>query len=96
MAIQFHNPEGASAIADTAYELSLTLDSESTARIGLLANGFPDSEEFLTLIEASLLKHCPGLDIRRYNKGNASIPASSELLSSISADCEGLITAYGH
>jgi hypothetical protein len=96
MAIQFHDPEGESAIEETAYELSITLGSNSTAKIGLLANGFPDSEQFLTLLEASLLKHSPGLDIRRYNKGNASVPASSELLSAISADCEGLVTAYGH
>ena len=96
MEIKFHNPLGVSAVAETAYELSISLDADSTASIGLLANGFPDSDEFLGLLEASLLKFSPGLTIHRYNKGNASIPAGDGLLASISEDCQALVTAYGH
>lgn len=96
MAIQFHNPLGASAVAETDYGLSIKLDTGSTASIGLLANGFPDSEQFLGLIETSLLKFSPGLVIHRYNKGNASIPAGDGLLVSIAEDCHALVTAYGH
>ena len=96
MTIQFHNPKGASAVAETAYELSISLARGSNACVGLLANGFPDSEQFLGLIEKSLLKLSPGLTIRRYNKGNASIPASDGLLASISDECQALVTAYGH
>ena len=31
-----------------------------------------------------------------YNKGNASIAASPELLSSITSDCQAVVAAYGH
>ena len=96
--IKFHNPAAKTAVAPEQYELSCDLRPNEGAdlTVALLANGFPDSEQFLGLIEKSLLKLSPGLTIRRYNKGNASIPASDGLLASISDECQALVTAYGH
>jgi len=94
--IEYHNPDAAVGIEETAYELSLDLPSDSTAQVGLLANGFPDSVEFLAEVGAALQKLRPGLSLRAYNKGNASIPAGEKLLGEIDGECVGVIAAYGH
>ena len=61
-----------------------------------MANGFPDSENFLGLIAEVLQATEPGITVQRYNKGNASVPANDELLEEITGQCQAVIAAYGH
>ncbi|MFT5793598.1 MAG: hypothetical protein ACI9OF_001645 [Saprospiraceae bacterium] len=48
------------------------------------------------LIAEALQADEPGIKVAHYNKGNASITASNEMLDSINNECHALITAYGH
>jgi hypothetical protein len=65
--------------------------------VGLLANGFPDSVAFLDAVELALAAVVePEVRLVRYAKPNASAPMSAELASTIEADCDALVTAYGH
>jgi hypothetical protein len=64
--------------------------------IGLLANGFPDSEVFLSKVATVLKERLPNVTTRLWNKGNAGVPASAEMLSEITANCQVAIAAYGH
>lgn len=94
--IEYHNPDAPVGIDETPYELSVDLASDLAASVGLLANGFPDSVEFLNAVGTALQQLRPGLNLKAYNKGNASIPADEQLLGEIGGECVGVIAAYGH
>ena len=95
--IEFHDPRGANAIEDEAYTLSYQLDGDGAGTtIGLLANGFPDSENFLRKLGAALETRFAKVDVKIWNKGNASIPAPQSMLDEIKAHCQVAIAAYGH
>ena len=92
--VEFHDPRANPTIAATPYALAADLDSDIA--IGLLANGFPDSEAFLDEVDAVLARALPRARINRYNKHGASIPASESLMQEISEQCDVLLSAYGH
>ena len=94
--IEYHNPDAHTGVDEKPYELSLTIGPEDGASIGLLANGFPDSVEFLDELGVALKKLRPAIAVHAYNKGNASIPANEKLLGEIGGECVGVIAAYGH
>ena len=94
--INFHDPQAEVNVEVIAYELGIRLKGSNNSTVGLLANGFPDSENFLDQIAAVLQDREPGIKVERYNKGNASIPASEEILAEIAGKCQAVITAYGH
>ena len=94
--IEYHNPDAAVGIEEIPYDLSLKVKSEATATIGLLANGFPDSVEFLNAVGEAIRALFPSIKVREYNKGNATIAAGEKLLQEITGECAGVIAAYGH
>ena len=94
--IEYHNPEANVGTEPIPYDLALKISSGEQVTVGLLANGFPDSEEFLEEVGRALQALEPGIRIRAYNKGNASIPANEELVSEVGRDCAGVVAAYGH
>ncbi len=94
--IEYHNPEASVGVDAQPYELSLPLRGEDSVRIGLLANGFPDSEQFLEQVGIAIREQVPGVEIFSWNKGNASIPATDAMLAEISKQCAGVVAAYGH
>ncbi len=94
--IEYHNPDAKVGVEETPYDLSLQIKQEGATSIGLLANGFPDSVEFLEALGHALRTLRPGIDLHAYNKGNASIAANEQLLGEIGGDCVGVIAAYGH
>ena len=44
----------------------------------------------------ALVKRLPQLNTKFWNKGNAGVPASEELLKEIKSTCQVAIAAYGH
>ena len=94
--IQYHDPQAATSIKTTPYDLAILDSAEHKITVGLLANGFPDSENFLQQIATVLQTQDANLRFEYYNKGNASIPASAEILHIIKTQCQAVITAYGH
>ena len=94
MSIEFHDPRANPSIAATPYNLQHTL--QGNISVGLLANGFPDSEAFLDEVENSLIKALPDASIRRYNKHGASVPANDKLMDQIKNECDVFLSAYGH
>jgi len=50
----------------------------------------------LQALEEAMQKLEPGIEVYSYNKGNASMPASEELLSTITKECHAVVAAYGH
>ena len=94
--IEYHNPEAKTAIESIPYQLSATIQGCNAINIGFLANGFPDSESFLQQLDSAMRELEPGIGGFLYNKGNASIPASEELLAEIVGKCSAVVAAYGH
>lgn len=94
MSIEFHDPRANPSIAATPYTLHHPL--QGGVKIGLLANGFPDSEAFLDELENCLAGALPNAHIKRYNKHGASTPASDALMDDIAEQCDVFLSAYGH
>ncbi len=96
--ITFHDPRGEIGVEAEPYTLShdLTAGEGEGTTAALLANGFPDSENFLAAIGAALTARLPKLTVKSWNKGNASIPAPQDMLDEIKASCQVAIAAYGH
>ncbi len=94
--IEYHNPKGAVATKPTPYDLGINIRGANQITIGLLANGFPDSVNFLEKIGQVIREEEPGVELAFYDKGNASIPASDKILGEIKSDCDAVISAYGH
>ena len=94
--IEYLNPDASVGVDETPYELSLTISEGEPTPIGLLANGFPDSVEFLDELGVALQKLRPGIAVHAFNKCNATVPANEQLLGEIGGECVGVVAAYGH
>ena len=94
MSIHYHDPRASLPVAPEPYRLAA--DFSQSLTLGLLANGFPGSVEFLDAVEAALAAQLPAARFKRYNKGNPSSPASDALLAEISGECQAGASAYGH
>ncbi len=78
--IEYHNPTAEAGVEVLPYTLSKKIRGANKVSVGMLANGFPDSEAFLAELAEVLNEKEAGIEIHAYNKGNASIPASPEIL----------------
>ena len=94
MSIQFHDPRAEPLRPEEAYRLKAALDGPIA--VGLLANGFPDSAEFLEAVESTLRDSLPEASFTHYNKGGPSIPVTAHLVDDIVERCDAVVTAYGH
>ena len=94
--IEFHSPQGERAVPVDPYTLGIDLAANDTSVVGLLANGFPDSENFLRHVGTELERLIDGIEVRVWNKGNASIAAPEATLDEIQAQRHAVIAAYGH
>lgn len=85
--------EPGTPVEDYALGIDITIGSPV---VGLVANGFPDSVEFLDQVEAALVARIPDVSVRRWNKGNASATISDEMLEEVVGSCQAVVAAYGH
>ena len=96
--VKYLNPRASTATEVETYDLAhdIRVNDGSGVTLGLLANGFPDSELFLTKIANALTSRLPNLKTKLWNKGNAGVPASKEMLAEVTSSCQVAIAAYGH
>jgi hypothetical protein len=94
--IEYHNPEANVGVEKIPYQLSADITGANAIKVGFLANGFPDSENFLHELASAMREIEPAIEVFSYNKGNASIPANEEMLTEINRDCSAAVAAYGH
>lgn len=95
MPVNYVDPRGEVADLDEPYALGTDLGA-GTPVIALLANGFPDSARFMDIVAGALAEVLPGAELRRYDKPNASAPASEALAKEIAGECVAAVAAYGH
>ena len=92
--MEFLDPRGTPLAPIEPYGGRAALDPGET--VALFANGFPDSVAFLEHIGTALTRVVPGLDVKLWDKGNASALASQQHLGEIQAECTAVVAAYGH
>lgn len=93
--ITFLDPRAEPGAPVEPYELSIDATSAPSV-IGLVANGFPDSEVFLDQVEKALAVEVPTASFRRWNKHNASAVIGDEMLAEVVEACDAVVAAYGH
>ena len=93
--VTFLDPRSEPGAPVEPYELRVDAHA-APLTFGLVANGFPDSEEFLDQVEKALAVAVPDASFRRWNKNNASSIISDEMLDEVIADCQAVVAAYGH
>lgn len=96
--IRFVDPRGSIATEMEPYELSAEIRANqgSGITVGLLANGFPDSETFIRKVGDAIQRRLPDIQTLVWNKRNAGVEVSDEMLQEIQSDCQVAIAAYGH
>ena len=93
--VTFHDPRAEPGKPVEPYGLSID-PHQAPITVGLVANGFPDSEEFLDQIEKAMAVSLPQASFRRWNKGNASSIISDEMLDEVVEATDAVVAAYGH
>lgn len=93
--ITFLDPRSEPGTPVEDYALAIDIEA-SPAVVGLVANGFPDSEEFLDEIEKVMAAQLPSVSVRRWNKRNASATISDDMLDEVVGECQAVVAAYGH
>ena len=73
-----------------------SVDTNAGPSIALVANGFPDSEEFLLRVEKALTTRLPAARFVHWNKRNASATLRDDMVDDIAANCDAAVGAYGH
>ena len=96
--LTFVDPRGLVKRAIEPYRNSLDVHKNVGADItvGLLANGFPDSELFLRKLGSVIQKRLPQIETKIWNKGNPGITVPEQILRTIVDHCNVVVTAYGH
>jgi hypothetical protein len=92
--VTFLDPRGVPATEALPYDLADPL--ADGAVIGLMANGFPDSDTFLEAVADAVGTRLPKVSFARFNKGNASRLADETMLNDVRQRCAAVIAAYGH
>jgi hypothetical protein len=64
-------------------------------RVGLLANGKPNSEEFLEALGALLRERDGAADVVAVRKPSASRVAPTEMLDALARECDVVVAAVG-
>lgn len=94
--VDFHDPRAEVGVKREPYGLAVDLKRMNDPCVAFLANGFPDSERFLEKIAHAMTRLMPQLNVRMFNKGDASSPAPANMLNEISDGCHAAVAAYGH
>lgn len=94
--VDFHDPRAEVGVKRVPYGLAVDLKRMNDPCVAFLANGFPDSERFLKKIADAMTRLMPQLNVRMFNKGDASSLAPAEMLNEISDGCHAAVAAYGH
>jgi hypothetical protein len=95
--IEFLDPKAEPAAQARAYALGLGDELHTRpVRVGLLANGFADSVAFLCEVRDALAARLPLATFVSAAKLNPSVLVGDDLHDEIAANCDALVTAYGH
>jgi hypothetical protein len=95
--IEFLDPHSPPGQAARHYGLGLgSMLDDGEPRIGLLANGFADSEAFLDEVQVALATRVPRATFVRARKPSPTVVVSDDTFADLVERCDAVISAYGH
>lgn len=95
--LEFLDPHAEPAAEAHSYGLGLGDRLEgSPVRIGLLANGFADSETFIAEVGRALGRRLPDAQFTHAAKPNPSLLVTDDLFEELRSGCDAVVGAYGH
>ncbi len=94
--IEYHNPDAKVGVERIPYNLSTSVRGSKGVNVAFLANGFPDSENFLREVAKAMQEVEPSITVFDFNKGNPTFPANDDMLAEIQEHCTAAVAAYGH
>jgi hypothetical protein len=95
--LEFLDPHAEPGAEAHTYALGVgdALDT-GPVRIGLLANGFADSETFVAEVGRAIGRRLPHAEFTHAAKPNPSLLVSDELFEKLRTGCDAVVGAYGH
>lgn len=94
MVIRFFDPRP--PVRPPAGSYALSAPERHNVRIGLLANGFPDSTTFLDALALELSHSHPGATFVPVAKPSPPTPLTVEQVLVLTRSCDAVVAAYGH
>jgi hypothetical protein len=89
------DPRAEPGLKLTAYDLTADMRGNGY-RIALISNGFPDATNLLQATGAAVHEHRGVISIQLFERSNASVLASLDVISEVRDDYDVAITAIGH
>ena len=96
MPVSFHDPRPPIVEAAHSFERLALRSVPSNPTIGLLANGFPDSAQFLNAVAQQISARIDGVTFERVTKVSPPTPLTESQLSLLTTTCDAVVAAYGH
>ena len=96
MTVSFLDPRTPIVEAEHSFERLPLRSIPSSPTIGLLANGFPDSAQFLNAVAQQISTRIDGVVFERVTKVSPPTPLTESQLSLLTTNCDAVVAAYGH
>ncbi len=95
MTVRFLDPVAGPPHVTEKYDLAMS-GTETAPRLGLVANGFPDSVAFLDELQAAISESLPSATFVRYTKPQLGIPFDDAEARERFGGCTAMVMAWGH
>ncbi len=96
MPVSFHDPRPPIVEAEQSFAHLPLRSIPRAPTIGLLANGFPDSAQFLDAVAQQISARVDGATFERVTKVSPPTPLTVAQLSMLTTTCDAVVAAYGH
>ena len=96
MPVSFHDPRPPVVEAEQSFERLQLRTIPRSPTIGLLANGFPDSAQFLDAVAQQISALIDGVSFERVAKVSPPTPLTASQLTLLTTTCNAVVAAYGH
>ena len=96
MPVSFHDPRPPIVEAAQSFRSLPLRKIPSAPTIGLLANGFPDSAQFLDAVARRIAAVVDGVGFERVTKVSPPTPLTEAQVTLLTTTCDAVVAAYGH
>ena len=96
MPVSFLDPRPPIVEAAHSFERLQLRSIPSSPTIGLLANGFPDSAQFLNAVAQQISARIDGVAFERVTKVSPPTPLTAPQLTLLTTTCHAVVAGYGH
>ena len=96
MPVSFHDPRPPIVEAEQSFERLPLRSIPRSPTVGLLANGFPDSAQFLEAVAQQISARIVGATFECVTKVSPPTPLTEAQLTLLTTTCDAVVAAYGH